>query len=112
MQSSIAGTKDQKLYRSAREGNFTYKLAVPNGRYRVTLKMSELSVDDVNARVFNINVNDSQLSRNIDLRARTGQRLRSYDVRGIRQVQDGAVTIHYTPKMGEPILSGIVIERL
>ena len=108
----IAGTIEQTLYRSARRGNFTYSFQVANGTYSVTLKMSELTARRVNQRVFDVVVNDQHVAQKLDLRARTGQRFRAYDLTTRARVTDGKLTVKFIAHHGLPLLNGLVIRQL
>ena len=47
---------DPRLYDSFREGEFSYRVPLPNGRYRVVLKFAEPSAGAAGERVFDVDV--------------------------------------------------------
>src|SRR6185436_1225636 len=56
-ESPIAGTADQTVYQSAREGDFTYSAQLRAGRsYTVKLHLAEIA-RKVKKRIFNVSVN-------------------------------------------------------
>jgi hypothetical protein len=65
----IAGTTDPALYQGERWGNFSYKFAVPNGTYTVTLKFAENTWTQKGQRVFNVALNGQAVLTNFDILA-------------------------------------------
>jgi malectin (di-glucose binding ER protein)/glycosyl hydrolase family 26 len=66
---TVAKTQDQNVYDTARYGNFTYTIKVPNGPYRVVLKFAETYWSSAGRRVFNVSINNQQVLTNFDILA-------------------------------------------
>ena len=63
---------DPGIYDSFREGTFAYRVPVPGGRYRVTLKFEEPSATEAGAREFNVLVNGEIILKRFDIFAAAG----------------------------------------
>lgn len=67
---TVANTKDQYLYRTARAGlygDFQYNIPVANGAYSVTLKLAEIQYWNKGYRVFNVVLNGAKVLSNFDI---------------------------------------------
>ncbi|MFC9312671.1 malectin domain-containing carbohydrate-binding protein, partial [Streptomyces sp. NPDC057011] len=97
---TIAGTDEQRLFRSAREGMYEYRFDnVPNGTYTVELGFAELSSTKPNKRVFDVLAEGTQVlpSLDISLEAGTYRALtRTYTV----TVTDGVLNIRFVTHAG------------
>jgi hypothetical protein len=71
---AIAGTDSPALYNGQRYGNpsFSYRLAVPDGTYTVTLKFAELYVTSPGMRLFDIAINGTTVETSFDIYATAG----------------------------------------
>lgn len=71
---TITGTSDPTLYQSEHynAGNLTYQTSVPNGTYTVKLRLAELYWTSPGQRVFNVQLNGTQVGTNLDVFAEAG----------------------------------------
>jgi beta-galactosidase len=103
---------DERLYDSFREGDFSYRIPVPPGRYRVTLSFDEPRANGPEERVFDVDVNGAAALKDVDVFAAAGGKLkgveRSFDV--TIDAQD--LLIAFRSKMSEAIVSALSITPL
>ena len=59
---AIAGTTDDRLYESERNGNFSYDVPVENGDYLVRLKFAEIHWTQPRHRIFNLRIERARCS--------------------------------------------------
>ncbi|MCB5181311.1 S8 family serine peptidase [Streptomyces antimicrobicus] len=111
---TIAGTDEQSLYRSAREGMYEYRFDnVPNGTYTVELGFAELSSTRPNKRVFDVLAEGQEVLPSLDIALEAGTYTaltRSYTV----TVTDGALNLRFVTRsgFGKPLLNTLrVTER-
>ena len=108
---AIANTSDDTLYQTERYGNYSYRLPVAAGRYRVTLKMAEIYQTANAARKFSVAVEGVQVVSNIDLFASYGHDV-AHDVESpIVQVSDGNLTIVVSATVDNGTLAAIEVFR-
>ncbi|MFG2874869.1 S8 family serine peptidase [Streptomyces sp. NPDC048337] len=97
---TIAGTDDQRLFRSAREGMYEYRFDnVPNGTYTVELGFAELSSTKPNKRVFDVLAEGTQVLPSLDISLEAGTYTaltRTYTV----TVTDGVLNIRFVTHAG------------
>ncbi len=109
---AIAGTTEPDIYRTIVHGISGYKVRVPNGTYRVTLKMVEDTYASSGMRLISAKVQGVPLFTNLDLYSRAGL-LTAFDTAATSVVVDNNVLVVW---MGATVdsttLSGLVIERL
>ena len=107
----IAGTSDDSLYRSAREGLTFYNIRVPTDRtYEVRLLFAETRVASAGARVFDVSVNGE--TRRIDIFQNAGANAAWIVPFSGVAAPDGIIALAFTPVADRPILSGIVVDTL
>jgi hypothetical protein len=108
---TITGTTDPALYQSEHysTGNLTYQTSVPNGSYTVKLKLAELYWTSPGQRVFNIQLNGTQVATNLDVFAAAGDMNKAYDVSYPMTVSGGQVTITLVAVTGFPAVNAIEI---
>ncbi|WP_328404616.1 S8 family serine peptidase [Streptomyces sp. NBC_00390] len=111
---TIAGTNEQKLYRSAREGMYEYRFDnVPNGVYTVELGFAELSSTRPNKRVFDVLAEGAEVLPALDIALEAGSYTaltRTYTV----TVTDGTLNVRFAARggYGKPLLNSLrVTER-
>ena len=68
----IAGTEDDVLYQSERFGDFAYTVPLPNGHYVVTLHFAEIYWTTAGQRVFDVEIEGTEVVSNLDLVATVG----------------------------------------
>lgn len=69
---AIAGTEDDPLYNDWRFGNFSYRVAVPDGLYEVDLHFAETYNSAVGQRRFNVGVDGNIVLAQFDIAASVG----------------------------------------
>ncbi|MFC6084681.1 S8 family serine peptidase [Sphaerisporangium aureirubrum] len=108
----IAGTTDQTLFRTAREGMREYRFDnVPDGVYTIELGFAETHGKPPGKRVFDIKAEGNLVAQALDI-ARTAGRDTALTHRYTIPVTDGRLNITFTPRTGTPILNSIrVTER-
>ena len=104
---AIAGTQDDALYRTFWEGLTAYRLRLPKGTYRVTLKFIEPVYNARGERTFDILLQGKTVQESMDIFARAG-RFKATDCtfEGI-EVAGGWLCIDFTAKRREPLLCAI-----
>ncbi|WP_308120520.1 S8 family serine peptidase [Streptomyces bambusae] len=111
---TIAGTDEQRLLRTAREGMYEYRFDnVPNGTYTVELGFAELSATRPNKRVFDVLAEGKEILPSLDIALEAGTYTaltRSYTV----TVTDGVLNLRFVTHSGygKPLLNTLrVTER-
>jgi hypothetical protein len=109
---TVDGTDVSAIYQTQRwwPGNAVYRFTVANGRYHVTLMFAEIyPYAHVGFRVFDVQVEGQLVAYKLDVPKAAGL-YRAYDVvaSGIT-VSDGVLDIVLTPRVGSPMLEGIVV---
>jgi hypothetical protein len=106
---AITGTNDPALYQTEHysTGNLTYQTSVPNGSYTVTLKFAELYWASSGQRVFNVQLNGTQVATNVDVFAAAGGMNKAYDVSYPVTVNGGQITITLVAVTGFPAVNAI-----
>jgi beta-galactosidase len=103
---------DPRLYDTFREGEFSYRVPVPNGRYRISLKFAEPSASAVGERVFDVDVNGATVLKGFDIFAAAGDKLKSVDRSFDARTSEGAMLIAFRPLKGKALVSAIAITPL
>jgi beta-galactosidase len=100
------------LYDTYREGQFSYRVPLPNGRYRITLKFAEPAAAEVGARVFDVSANGAVALDNFDIFAAAGAALKGVDESFDARVSENALTLTFTPRRGQALVSALSIAPL
>ena len=108
----IVAADDPGIYDSFREGAFTYRVPVPGGCYRVTLKFEEPSAGTVGVRTFNVLINGKTVLRRFDIFAAAGGSLKSVDRAFDSASRDNSMLIEFVPLNGAALVSALSIESL
>ena len=103
---------DPGMYDSFREGAFAYRVPVPSGRYRVTLKFAEPAANKAGAREFNVRVNGRVVLRRFDIFAAAGGVLKGIDRAFEATSRDNSLSIEFVPLQGAALVSALSIESL
>jgi Malectin domain len=113
----IYRTRDPLLFRSARFGEFSYKIPVKPGIYELRLYFADTSFSPgpameggENLRVFNVSMNGSSLLQHFDVIADSGPSCA--DIRVFKDVQpaaDGYVHLSFSKDTETPLLNAIEI---
>jgi len=102
------GASDVRLYDSYREGQFSYRVPVPEGKYKITLRFAEPTAA-AGERVFDVSVNGKRLLKKMDVFSAAGGKLQAVDQIVPAKAQDGALVIEFQPVKGQAIVSAISI---
>ena len=103
---------DAGIYDSFREGEFSYRVPLPNGRYRVTLKFQEPAAGAAGVRAFDVQVNGKIVLRRFDIFAAAGGKLKAVDRAFDTTSRDGGILIEFSPLIGKALVSALSIESL
>ena len=104
----VLGTSDDALYRNSYYGMSAWKQAVPNGTYDVTLKMRDTYWTAAGQRVFDISAEGKPLATGLDIIAAVGRNT-AYDRTFRVTVADGELTLGFTRRVDNPIVSAISV---
>jgi len=100
---------DAGLYDSFREGEFSYRIPVPSGRYRVTLKFQEPAAGAAGVREFDVQVNGKIILRRFDIFAAAGGKLKAVDRSFDTTSRDGAILIEFHSVKQAALVSALSI---
>ena len=103
---------DERLYDSFREGEFSYRVPLPNGRYRVRLKFAESTATAPGERVFDVTANGVLQLREFDILKAAGGRLKGVDQSFDAAVDDGFLVLAFRPRRGSALVSALSITPL
>jgi hypothetical protein len=98
------------VYRDIRDRVFGYHLSVPDGTYRVTLKLIENEIDRKGGRVFDVLIRGKRVAEKVDIFAAVG-RFKPYDLtlQAVEAVQ-GRLDIDFGDRVHYPSVAAIVVE--
>src|SRR5258708_39410204 len=100
---------DAGLYDSFREGEFSYRVPAPSGRYRVTLKFQEPAAGAAGVREFDVQVNGKIILRRFDIFAAAGGKLKAVDRSFDTTSRDGAILIEFHSVKRAALVSALSI---
>lgn len=103
----VAAT-DARLYDSFREGQFSYRVPVPDGKYEIVLHFTEPTATAAGERIFDVSVNGKRVLKRVDVFA-AGGKLKAVDRTVQAQARDGALLIEFQPVKGQPVVSALSI---
>jgi beta-galactosidase len=103
---------DAQLYDSFREGEFTYRVPLPNGNYRVLLEFEEPTATAAGERVFDVAANEVTRLEAFDILAEAGGRLTGVDRSFDAAVSDGMLVLAFHPRRGNALVSALSITPL
>ena len=107
----VAGTPDDDLYRSAREGQFAYRLPVGPGTYELTLRFAEFAYDGAGQRRFDVEVEGAEVLSDVDVFAAAGP-LRAHDRTVTVEVTDGDLDVRFAQDVRGPMVSALTVRAL
>ena len=108
---AIDGTKEDILYQTCRYNLEGYRLAVPNGIYRVTLKFSEPHFNSRGKRVFDVKLQDKTVLSEFDIFAKVGNFTAHDENFDSIEVTDGQLKIDIIDCISMACISGIVVDN-
>jgi beta-galactosidase len=100
---------DPQLFNSYRIGTFSYRLPVPDGKYKVTLRFVEPTASAAGERVFNVSVNGKLLLKKLDVFTAAGGKLKGVEKTVNASAHDGALVIEFAPEKAEAVVSSIAV---
>jgi beta-galactosidase len=103
---------DDRLYDSFREGDFSYRVPLPNGRYRVQLGFEEPAARASGERVFDVTANDVMQLQAFDILEAAGGRLKGVDRSFDAGVDHGVLVLAFHPRRGSALVSALSITPL
>jgi beta-galactosidase len=103
---------DARLYDTFREGEFAYRVPVPNGRYRITVRFEEPSAGAAGERIFDVDVNEVTVLKAFDVFAAAGGKLKGVDRSFEANTNDGNIVIAFRPLEGKALVSALSITPL
>lgn len=106
----LNGTTDPDLIASYREGDFTYRLPVTDGRYRVTLSFIEPTAE-AGERQFDVIANGERKLKALDIAAAAGTPLTLVKRDFTVQVKGGSLDLRFVPVKGQAIVSAVEIAQ-
>lgn len=107
----LQGTTDVDLVSSYREGDFSYRLPLPEGRYKVILTFVEPNAA-VGERQFDVYANGDRKVKALDIAANAGAPLTVIKRDFTVKVGSDKLDLRFTPVKGKAIVSAIEVERL
>jgi len=105
----VAGTQEGTLYQTCRYDLQGYRLAVPNGSYRVTLKFCEPHFDAKAKRVCDVKLQGKTVLSQLDIFAKVGSFAACDESFDNVQVTDGQLKIDIVNRVSMACISGIVV---
>jgi PKD repeat protein len=112
---SVAGTDDDTLYQTecyTGSGDLDYALALEDGEYRVTLRFAEIYFENTDQRVFDVEVEGSDVVSDLDVVEAAGDDFTAYDVTTTVTVTDGTLDVSLSKQIQNPKISALLIERV
>jgi len=100
---------DPRLFDSYRTGGFSYRVPVPDGKYKITLRFAEPTASAAGERVFDVSVNGKRLLKQLDVFATAGGKLKGVERTVQAPAHDGSLLIEFAPEKGQAIVSSIAI---
>ena len=107
---AVDGTEEDTLYQTCRYNLKGYRLGVPNGTYRVTLKFCEPHFDAKGKRVCDVKLQGKTVLKQFDIFAKVGKFAASDESFEGVKVIDGQLKIDIINRVSMACISGIVVE--
>jgi spore coat protein H len=106
---TFAGTSLDDLYRSERIGTFAYRIDLPEGTYRVTLRLVSKVHHGPGIGIFGIRSDGEWIEEGIDLNARA-PRGYAQDVRAWISTEGEPLVLEFVPTSGQAEIAGLEVE--
>jgi beta-galactosidase len=110
-QNLAVNSGDPRLYDTFREGDFSYRIPVPDGRYRVTIRFQEPSASAAGERMFDVALNGKEVLHGFDIFAVAGGKLKSTDRTFDVEARGGYLSIALHGAKGKALISAISVVR-
>ena len=101
---------DPRLFDSYRMGTFSYRVPVPEGKYKLILRFVEPTASAAGERVFNVSVNGKPQLVKLDVFAAAGGKLKGVEKTVKAAARDGALDVEFAPEKGDAVVSSIAVE--
>jgi beta-galactosidase len=103
---------DAPLYDTFREGDFGYRVPLPNGRYQVSLTFIEPTAASAGERIFDVDANGVAMIANLDVFAAAGGTRRPLRRQFEAPVEQGELRLDFRPHRGSALVSSLSIAPL
>lgn len=107
----VTGTDEDILYQTCRYNLGGYRLAVPNGTYRVTLKFCEPHFHSRAERVFDVRLQGNTVLKDFDILSKVEPFTAHDESFDAIEVTDGRLRIDIVNRVSLACISGIVVDR-
>jgi beta-galactosidase len=108
----VSGEDDPALYDAFREGQFTYRVPVANGRYAVTIHTFEPSASQADKRTFLVKIDGKVVLEKFSPARAAGGVLKTFAKSFVVDAKDGAVSIDFVPEAGDALLAALDVAPL
>ena len=105
----VDNTEEDAVYQTVRYGADGYRLDVPNGSCRVTLKLNEPFYNAPGQRRFGVTVQGKSIVEKLDLIEKVGKNHAVDVVAEKADVKDGVLNIGFKEDRGQPCVAGIEV---
>ncbi|MCX6926723.1 MAG: malectin domain-containing carbohydrate-binding protein [Verrucomicrobia bacterium] len=105
----VSGTDNGPLYQTVRYGMRGYKFAVPDGRYKITLRFVEPAYSAPGKRVFGVKLQQQEVVRHLDVFAKVGQFAALDLVFTNVAAAQGELLIDFLPEVEYPCIAAIEV---
>jgi beta-galactosidase len=105
----VVSASDPRLYDSLREGEFAYRVPVPDGRYRITVRCVDPTASAIGERVFDVDVNGKSVLKGFDVFAAAGGKLKGVERTFEAATKNGTLLIAFRPSRGKALVSSLVV---
>ena len=109
---SEVAAADPRLYDSYREGDFSYRVPVPDGlvqKYRIVVRFTEPEATKAGERVFDVDVNGKTVLHSFDIFTAAGGKLKGVERSFEATANDGLLVITFRPSRGQALVSSLSI---
>jgi beta-galactosidase len=103
---------DAPLFETYREGEFSYRIPVPEGRYRIELRFVEPHTAPNEDRSFDVLVNGEVKLTNLDVKAAAGGALKPITRQIEAVAREGMLLVGFQPRHGQALVSALSITPL
>ncbi|MFH1197870.1 MAG: family 16 glycosylhydrolase [bacterium] len=107
----IQGTTDDQVFLDERKGLITYKVRVPNGRYKVNLLFADNANNSAGERIFDVIIENVVVKDNLDVYAEVGKN-NAFNFETETDVNDGIIDIFFAEEKDSAFVNGIIVEQL
>lgn len=107
----LPGTAYPELFEAYREGSFSYRLPLPDGKWKVTLHMFEPDRKRAATRTFDVTANGKTVLKDFNPASAAGGALTAVTREFPVKVKGGKLELAFAAKGGEAIVSAITVSR-